>query len=94
MNIAVGLDLFFVEHYYYEHYYYELQILKATTRGRPNEIIQYFAIAGIVSLHLTVCKVWADFEKRYGSDVLKSNHLFGKLESFPKIKSPYKIREI
>ena len=72
----------------------ELQILKANTRGRPNGITQDFAIAGIGSPHSTVGRVWEDFEKRYSSDILISNHLFGKLDSFSKIKSPHRVREI
>ena len=72
----------------------ELQILKANTRCRLNEIIQEFAIAGIVSPHSTVGRVWAGFEQRYGSDVVTCNDLFGKLESFRKIKNPHRIREI
>ena len=61
----------------------KLHILKVNTRGRPSEILQDFAIAGIVSPRSTVIEVSADFEKRYGSDVQVSNYSFGKLESFP-----------
>ena len=56
----------------------KLHILKVNTRGRPSEILQDFAIAGIVSPHSSASEAWADFEKRYGSDVQVSNHLFGK----------------
>ena len=35
----------------------ELQILKANTRGRPHDIIQDFAIAGIISPSSTVSEV-------------------------------------
>ena len=56
--------------------------------------MQDIAIAGIVSPRSTVSEVWADFEKRNGSDFHVTNHLLGKLESFPKFKSPHRIREI
>ena len=68
--------------------------MTANPRGRLNEIVQDFAKAGIVSPRLTVSEDMADFEKRYGSDVQVSNHLFGNLDNFPKIRSPHRIREI
>ena len=72
----------------------EVEILKANTRGKPLEIIREFVILGVDSSDSIVAKIWADFERRFGSEAKLSNHLFGTLESFPKIKSASQIDQL
>ena len=72
----------------------EIQVLRANTQGRPHEIIRDLTIAGTFSPKTVVDNIWRDLDNRYGSEIRLTNHLFGKLHSFPKIKSPSQIEDI
>ena len=58
-------------------------ILKANTKGRPQQTIKNAMIAGMGNPSDTLRDIWRELEEEFGSDLKISTHLFRKLEEFP-----------
>jgi len=69
-------------------------ILKANTKGRPQQTIKNAMIAGMGNPSDTLRDIWRELEDDFGSDLKISTHLFRKLEEFPKIDKPSQINEM